>query len=108
MATHDRKSCKRKWISACCLLTKYNNHAKKQSTDISEQPSSKISKFNIPNDDFHVVNDLHVDKINSNDQSGDSDSNDNVSLASSDVCSEHVDTDSTTVDTETIESVLAR
>lgn len=100
MATNDyRKNYKRKWISACRLLTKHvNNHANRLSTDLCKQPSAKISKIDMQQDDGLVVNELYED-INSNYHSGDSDcNNDCMSLTSNDACLKEVDSDCETSD----------
>ena len=72
MATNAyQKNYKRKWISACRLITKYNNHTSRLSTTQCEQPT-KISKLSVQPEHGFLFNHFG-DDVNPNFDFGHSD-----------------------------------
>ena len=66
-----QRNYKRKWISACRLITKYNNHTSRLSTTQCEQPT-KISKISVQPELRFLFNNFG-DDVNANFDFGDSD-----------------------------------
>ena len=72
MATNAyRKNYKRKWISACRLIPKYNNHTSRLSTTQCEQPA-KILKLSVQPEHGFLFNHFG-DDVNHNFDFGHSD-----------------------------------